>query len=630
MKNKENKQKKAKTKPCFVKRLLLKFTPTRLLIKAIYTIRRYGFRATFYKGCDYLKSRRIRKKQVEIAWSKISAEQRKAEEATVFDRKVTFSILVPLYNTPIRFLDEMIESVQAQTYPHWELCLADGSDEAHAEVGRRVLKRMQSEPRIRYKKLEKNMGISENTNACIDLSSGNYIALFDHDDVLHPSALFEMMQQICRKNADFVYTDEATFESPNLKKIVTLHFKSDYSLDTLRANNYICHFSAFSRAVLEKAGRFRSAYDGSQDHDMILRLTSNASCIVHIPKVLYFWRSHPNSVAMDINSKTYAIKAGQEAVKDHIRSCGMDAEVTSTQAFPSIYRIRYQIPQEKRGKVSILIPSKDNCKILKKCIRSIFDLTTYPNYEILIIDNGSEEKKLLEYYKELAQDPRVRVLFDARPFNFSAMNNGAAKEAVGDYLVLLNNDIEIITPEWIEELLMYVQREDVGIAGAMLYYPNHLIQHAGVTLGLGEDRIAGHLFHFVPRGSIGYMGKCCYSQNLSAVTAACMMVKKSVWEEVGGMDESFPVAFNDVDFCLRVRKKGYLIAWTPHAEAYHHESLTRGEDKGKDAARAERFQADCQRFRERWSEELAAGDPYYNPNFSLDASYEPDLAKYMQ
>ncbi len=630
MKKKEKKQGQDKTKPSFWKRILLKFTPTRLLIKVFYTLRLCGIRGTFHAIGAYLQDRHIRKAQLKINWSKISAEQRKTEEATVFDRKITFSILVPLYNTPIRFLDEMIDSVQAQTYPHWELCLADGSDDAHAEVGCRVLKRMESDARIQYKKLEKNGGISENTNACIDMASGNYIALFDHDDVLHPSALFEMMQQICQKNADFVYTDEATFESPNLKKIVTLHFKSDYSLDTLRANNYICHFSAFSREVLEKAGRFRSAYDGSQDHDMILRLTSNASCIVHVPKVLYFWRSHPNSVAMDIHSKTYAIKAGQDAVRDHIRAGGMDAEVTSAPAFPSLYRIRYQIPQEKRGKVSILIPNKDNYRVLKKCIHSIFDLTTYPNYEILIIDNGSDEQKLLDYYKELVQDPRVRVLFDPRPFNFSAMNNGAAKEATGEYLVLLNNDIEIITPEWIEELLMYVQRENVGIAGAMLYYPNNQIQHAGIALGLGEDRIAGHLFHRVPKGSIGYMGKCCYSQNLSAVTAACMMVKKRVWEEVGGMDESFPVAFNDVDFCLRVRKQGYLIAWTPHAEAYHHESLTRGEDKGKDLASAERFQSDCQHFRERWSEELAAGDPYYNSNFSLDVSYEPDLTKYLK
>ncbi len=578
------------------------------------------------------------RKLYKINWSHISNDQRKQEEARAFEKDITFSILVPLYNTPIAFLDEMIESVKAQTYAKWELCLADGSDDKHPEVGAEVLRLAAQDTRIKYRKLEKNLGISENTNACIDIATGNFIALFDHDDILHPSALYRMMCAICEQNADFVYTDEATFESPNIRRILHLHYKSDYAVDTLRANNYICHFSAFSRELLVKAGRFRSEFDGSQDHDMILRLTSHAKNVVHIPEILYFWRSHPNSVAMDINSKTYAITAGQRAVADSIRAHGYEATVTSAKAFPTIYRIKYELKPEKMGRVSIMIPSRDHAKTLRNCIRSILELTTYPDYEILIIDNASCEQELLDYYEELKKDPRIRILHDDRPFNFSAMNNGAAKEATGDYLMLMNNDIEIITPDWIQELMMYAQRDDIGAVGGKLYFPNNRIQHAGVTLKLGGDRIAGHTFYGEPRDAIGYMGKLDYAQNLSAVTAAFMMVRKSVWDELCGMDEDFPVSFNDIDFCLRIREKRYLIVWTPGAEAYHHESLTRGIDKSdkrkapkKDAnaaTRKKRFQEDCQKFRTRWATVLEEGDPYYNPNFSLDLSYQFDLSKH--
>ncbi len=605
-----------------IKRLLYAFLPTRLLGKTLKMLKRSGWKATMRKISSYRKKRKLMRKRKNLDLSRITPDRHAKESAVVFDRDITFSILVPLYNTPIKFLDEMIGSVVEQTYGGWELCLADGSDAEHAEVARGVEQWMKKDARIKYLKLEKNLGISENTNACIDMATGNYIALFDHDDVLHPSALYEMMHAICEQDADFVYTDEATFESPNIKKVITFHFKPDFAPDNLRANNYICHFSAFSREVLERAGRFRSEYDGSQDHDMILRLTSNAEHVVHIPKLLYFWRSHPRSVAMDINSKTYAIEAGRRAVRDSIRATGYDAEVTSTKAFPTIYHIKYHLKAQNAEKVSIMIPNKDHCKMLKKCISSILKKTTYPNYEILIIDNGSTEKELKSYYASLVNEPRIRILHDDRPFNFSAINNFAAKEAKGEYLVLLNNDIQIITGNWLQEMMMYVQREDVGAVGAMLYYPDNSTQHAGVILGLGSDRIAGHTFHRVPRGMVAYMGKNCYSQNVSAVTAACMMVKKSVYDAIGGMDESYPVAFNDVDFCLRIRERGLLIVWTPFAEAYHHESLTRGKDHDDNKARRERFKADCKRFTDRWGELLEKGDPYYNPNFSLDESYE--------
>ncbi len=603
---------------------LTKFKPFRLLYRFFQVLKDGGWQGV---TCRLQERRQFRdflrknKKMVQKEFSKEAEQRRLTERQTVFDQKITFSILVPLYNTPIPFLKQMIASVQNQTYPNWELCLADGSDDAHSNVGTTVLRFAKSDPRIRYQKLAQNLGISENTNACIAMATGEYLALFDHDDVLHPSALFEMMQAICQKGADFIYTDEATFESPKIEKVFSFHYKPDYAPDNLRANNYICHFSAFRREVLEQAGPFRKAYDGSQDHDMILRLTACAKQIVHIPKVLYFWRSHPQSVAMDISSKTYAIAAGKNAVKDHIFQSGYLAQVESSRAFPVIFRIRYEIKKEKQGKVSILIPNKDQPDMLCKCITSILERTTYPDYEILIIDNNSQDESLFAYYRTLEENPKIRILSYEHPFNYSAINNFAAANAKGEYLLLLNNDIEIITPAWIEEMLMYVQREDVGAAGAMLYYPNDTIQHAGIILGLGKDRIAGHAFYGCPKEIIGYMGRVCYAQNMSAVTAACLLVKKSVYDQVGGLDESYPVAFNDVDFCLRIRKAGHLIVWTPYAEAYHYESLTRGKDNDSEE-RTLRFQADCARFKEQWSEVLAQGDPYYNPAFSLDDSFQ--------
>ena len=550
-----------------------------------------------------------------------NAEERKRQEETVFPRDITFSILVPLYNTPEKFLREMIDSVQAQTYRKWELCLADGSDDAHPEVGRICQEYMQNDSRIKYKKIEKNLGISGNTNVCFGMATGEYIGLFDHDDLLHPSVLYEYMRAICEQDADYIYCDEVTFEGNSIDNMLTIHFKPDFSIDNLRANNYICHFSVFSEKLLEETGLFRSEFDGSQDHDMILRLTSRAKKIVHVPKILYYWRSHPQSVAADINAKTYAIDAAKRAVLAHLKSCGLEGTVESTRAFPTIFRIKYKL--KAKPMISIIIPNKDHRDDLKRCVDSILNKSTYENYEILIVENNSTETETFAYYKMLENQPKVRVItYEAEGgFNYSKINNFAAKQAKGEYLLLLNNDTKVITREWMEELLMYAQRDDVGAVGAKLYYADNTIQHAGIVIGLGAHHAAGHTHHLLPKENLGYMGRLCYAQDVTAVTGACLLVRKSLYEQVGGLDESFTVALNDVDFCLRLRALGLLNIFTPFAELYHYESKSRGLDK--DGASAERYNKEVAHFRERWKKELDAGDPYFNPNFSLEhATYE--------
>ncbi len=550
-----------------------------------------------------------------------NAEERKRQEETVFPKDITFSILVPLYNTPEKFLREMIDSVQAQTYGKWELCLADGSDDAHPEVGRICQEYMQNDSRIKYKKIEKNLGISGNTNVCFGMATGEYIGLFDHDDLLHPSVLYEYMKAICEQDADYIYCDEVTFEGNSIDNMLTIHFKPDFSIDNLRANNYICHFSVFSEKLLEETGLFRSEFDGSQDHDMILRLTSRAKKIVHVPKILYYWRSHPQSVAADINAKTYAIDAAKRAVLAHLKSCGLEGTVESTRAFPTIFRIKYKL--KAKPMISIIIPNKDHRDDLKRCVDSILNKSTYENYEILVVENNSTEAETFAYYKMLENQPKVRVItYEAEGgFNYSKINNFAAKQAKGEYLLLLNNDTKVITREWMEELLMYAQRDDVGAVGAKLYYADNTIQHAGIVIGLGAHHAAGHTHHLLPKENLGYMGRLCYAQDVTAVTGACLLVRKSLYEQVGGLDESFTVALNDVDFCLRLRALGLLNIFTPFAELYHYESKSRGLDK--DGASAERYNREVAHFRERWKKELDAGDPYFNPNFSLEhATYE--------
>lgn len=542
----------------------------------------------------------------------------KAERETVFPRMPKISILVPLWNNEPEFQKEMLDSVMNQTYQNWELCLADGSDDAHSYMGE-ISKEYaaRSNGRIVYKKLEKNEGISGNTNVCLAMATGEFIGLLDQDDILHPSTLYEYVKAINEKDADYIYCDETTFKSGNIDHMLTMHFKPDYAPDNLRANNYICHFSVFKRDLLQGTELFRSQFDGSQDHDMILRLTDAARNVVHVPKLLYYWRCHATSVASNIEAKPYAIEAARGAVAENLRSHGFkNFQITSTRAFETIFKIRYQIIGSPR--ISIVIPNKDHVEDLKRCISSIEEKSTYDNYEIIVVENNSETKEIKDYYELLKDDPRVKVVTYTGSFNYSAINNFGVKETTGEYILLLNNDTQVITVNWMEEMLMYAQREDVGAVGAKLYYGDKTIQHAGVVIGLGAHRTAGHTHYKQHRENLGYMGRLCYAQDVTAVTGACLLVKKSLFEKVGGLDESFAISLNDVDFCLKLRKLGLLNVFTPFAELYHFESISRGlDDQGE---KAERYNRESAHFRDKWKKELQQGDPYYNPNFSLDRS----------
>lgn len=571
-------------------------------------------------------------------------EQAKRERETVFPRMVKISILVPLWNNEREFQVQMLESVMNQTYQNWELCLADGSDEAHSYMGEICREYVEkSGGRIVYKHLEKNGGIAGNTNACLQMAAGEYVGLLDQDDVLHPSVLYEYVKAINEQKADYLYCDETTFKGDDINHMITMHFKPDYAPDNLRANNYICHFSVFARRLLEGEELFRPKFDGSQDHDMTLRLTDRAEKIVHVPRLMYYWRSHSGSVAAGIKAKPYAIAAAKGAVAEHLKKHGYEHfRIESTRAFETIFRIRYQIKGEP--KISIVIPNKDHAADLRRCIESVRQKSTYDNYEIIIVENNSEGNEIKEYYSRLlgydyvpgmpgdapgtadraddgvrrSGDGTIAIVTYRGPFNYSAVNNLGVKYASGEYVLLLNNDTEVITANWMEELLMYAQREDVGAVGAKLYYGDRTIQHAGVVIGLGAHRTAGHT-HYRQNGQIlGYMGRLCYAQDVTAVTGACLLVKKSLYLAARGLGEDFAVSLNDVDFCLKLRRMGLLNVFTPFAELFHYESLSRGPDDGGE--RAQRYDRESARFREKWKAELAAGDPYYNPNFSLDRS----------
>ncbi len=543
-----------------------------------------------------------------------SGREKREQSGKQFAYSPKISIIVPVYRTPEKFLREMIDSVRAQTYSGWQLCIADGSAYREGEPGygstERILKKYAADdPRIVYEVLEENRGISGNTNAALALADGEYIALLDHDDVLEDTALFEVVSFLQENRCDVLYTDEDKTDM-ELRLYYEPHFKPDFAPDLLRSNNYICHLFVAKREIAAQAGGFRKEYDGSQDYDFILRCTETASSVGHIPKALYHWRCHPGSTAANQESKMYCYEAGQRAIADHLERTGLRGRVDMLPHL-GFYHVRYELPEEPL--VSILIPNKDQRDVLKRCLDSILEKSTYGNYEILVIENNSTEEETFACYRELEADPRIRVLTWEGPFNYSGINNFGAREAKGEYLILLNNDTEVIAPGWIEEMLSDCMRKDVGAVGARLLYPNGTIQHAGVVIGLGG--VAGHVFSGIGGSDPGYFGRAMIRQDYSAVTAACLMVSTQDYSAVGGMDETLAVAFNDIDFCLKLRKEGKLIVYNPAAELFHHESLSRGEDDTAD--KHCRFLKESDLMQERWAWYYEEGDPYYNPNLSL-------------
>jgi len=534
-----------------------------------------------------------------------------AQKTTKFNYQPKISIIVPTWNTPRKFLIDMIDSVINQTYSNWELCIADGNS-SKKHVKEILDNYARKDERIKVKFLTENKGIAGNSNEAISLSTGDYIALLDHDDTLAPFALFEIVKTINENTTtDFIYSDEDII-SENGTTRFNPHFKPDWSPDTLRSYNYITHLSVIKKELLNEVGWFREGYDGSQDYDLILRCTEKASEIVHIPKILYHWGMSDNSVTKNPNSKLYAYDAAKKALKDHLDRIGMKGKV-SDGPFLGSYKIEYDMIGNY--KISIIIPNKDHKEDLERCINSILTKSTYKNYEIIIVENHSKEEDVFKYYEYLQNRFENIVLLEWKDaFNYSAVNNFAAKYAKGDILLFLNNDTEVINENWLEEMIQYVQREDVGAVGAKLYYPDDTIQHAGVILGIGG--IAGHSHRYFSKYSFGYFRKLGIVQNLSAVTGACLMMRKGVFNEVEGFDERYPLALSDVDICLKARERGYLVVFTPFAELYHYENKTRGYEDTPE--KKERNNKEIELFRKKWGYILEKGDPYYNTNLTLD------------
>ena len=542
-----------------------------------------------------------RQRKQSLAWENFSGGE---ESACVF------SIAVPVFRTPAKFLCEMIESVRSQSFPFWELCLAN-ADPEDREVAEILERYCREDRRIRVKNLKENKGISENTNAALAMARGEFVGLLDHDDLLAPDALYEMAARLEKDGGiDVFYTDEDKVTT-DLSEHFQPHLKPDFNLDLLRSNNYICHFFVVRREIAERIGGFRPEFNGAQDYDFIFRCTEEAEKIVHIPRILYHWRVHSASTADNPASKMYAYEAGKRAIEGNLERSGVRGVVSLRQDY-GFYDVHY--PVEGEPLVSILIPNKDQKETLMHCIRSVLETSTWKNLEILIIENNSEREETFACYRELEKDPRIRILtYPGKTFNYSAINNFGVQQAKGEYLLFLNNDIEVITPDWIEQMLGNCQRPEVGIVGAKLYYPDNTIQHAGIIIGIGG--IAGHAFLGLARAKSGYLHKASLQMDYSAVTAACMMMKAEAFRKAGGFEEKLTVAFNDVDLCLRTVEQGWLVVYDPHVEMYHYESKSRGAEDSEEKLR--RFQQEIEFMRTRWIRLLKDGDPNYNPNLTL-------------
>lgn len=526
------------------------------------------------------------------------------------------SVVLPVFDPPLAFLEQAIASVRAQIYPHWELCIAD---DASTDQGVRALleRHAGQDSRIRIVYREQNGHIAASTNSALALASGEFVALFDHDDLLAEHALWWIAEAVNRQpDAGLIYTDEDKIDAANRR--FDPNFKPQLNPELLLAQNMVCHLGVYRTALVRELGGFRAGFNGAQDHDLVLRVIERLAPqqVVHVPQVLYHWRAISGSTALDAGEKNYAAEAGRKAVREHLARTGIAAEVFEAPGAPDMHRVRFARPSPL-PLVSILIPTRDRADLLGMCLDSLLARSSYGNFEVIIIDNGSTEEATRQLFARLPAE-RVTILRDESPFNFSALNNRAAAIARGSVLCLMNNDIEILTPDWLEEMVSFASRDGIGCVGARLWYPDGRLQHAGCILGVGG--VAGHAHKYLPRGHGGYFGRALVHQSFSAVTAACLVLRREVYQQVGGMEEQLGVAFNDVDLCLKVRAAGYRNVWTPYAEMVHHESATRGDDNAPE--KLARFSAEIAFVQQRWGAQLQS-DPAYSPNLT---AYHEDFS----
>ena len=548
------------------------------------------------------------------ALTKPTDEELESQREAKFPYMPKFSVVIPVYRTPEKYLREMLDSICTQTYADWEVCIADGSPAGQSTE--RILKKYAKEDgRFRYIILGENRGIAGNTNAAMEMAEGDFIVLADHDDRLTPDALYECVRTLNEHpGCDVLYSDEDKLDMDG-GALFDPHFKPDFNPDLLTSVNYISHLFVVKRTLVSHCGGFRQEFDGAQDYDFIFRCTENAKEICHIPKVLYHWRCHQDSTASNPESKLYAFEAGARAIMAHYERTGLRAEKVEKGVDYGIYHTKFHIDGEPL--VSVIIPNKDHTEDLDHCIRPMLTKGTWKSLEIIVVENNSTKPETFSYYKEIQKEfPNVRVVRWEREFNYSAINNFGVKASKGEYLLFMNNDIELIAEDFIEEMLGFCQREDVGIAGARLLYEDDTIQHAGVVVGFGG--IAGHTFIGLHKAENSYFHRAMCAQDYSAVTAACMMSKRSVFDRAGGFSEELAVAFNDIDYCRKVRAQGRLVVYAPYAVLYHYESKSRGlEDTPEKIAR---FNREIAIFARKWPEILKNGDPFYNPNLTLRKS----------
>ena len=623
--------------------------------KVKFYIKRYGFFSTLkkvFKRIFKIKENRKTNQEAYQIWIEKNTpneDELEKQKTTKFTYAPKISVVVPMYNTDEKFFQDLIESLNNQTYANWELCLADGSPKKNENLE----KYYEKNKKIKYNFLGKNEGISENTNEAIKMVTGDYVGFLDHDDILSEEALFQVVKVINQDlKTDFIYTDEDKIDE-NYERFEP-YFKPDYSPETLECNNYITHFVVVKKEIIEKIGKLNSEFNGAQDFDFVLRATKVANKITHISKVLYHWRVHKNSTAYIADTKNYAFEAGKKVIEADLKREGKSATVEFGQEVPGIYKIKYEVIGNP--KVSILIPNKDNIKLLKKCITSILKFTTYENYEINIIENNSEKKETFKYYEELVKNSKIKILnfnkhtvFDINgekslenktlnkgleknnieknienietkenelqkvsEFNYSALINFGVKNVDAEFVLQLNNDTKLITKDWLEIFIGYAQNSEIGAVGARLYYEDKTIQHAGIIVGVSG--IAGNALVNLPYGKHAYFGREAATRNVLAVTGACLFARRSLYYEVGFMDEKeFKVAFNDVDFCLKLYENGYRNVYNPYIELIHYESKSRGYEISEE--KEERFEKEANNFKRKWSKYIKY-DPYYNKNLS--------------